>query len=221
MVSNKDLADLSAAVYTNYTFADLNRPIANNTSWTLANFISDSGTGFYGAVYQNPQGQTVAAIRGMELLTQDAGTVAQLQFGIKPPAFNSALQFYTAVKAEFGTQVTYTGHSLGGAEVDYIAAKAASEGITITGVTFGAIGIGAILTTEGINTFTLTGLTNYVHPNDVAKLVGVPVGVQVEVPYTRSVMENIGALLGPNCAGGYCDVGQGDAGGRSRYVVKT
>jgi len=93
--------------------------------------------------------------------------------------------------------VTYTGHSLGGAEVDYIAAVATGKGVTVTGVTFGAIGIGAILTTEGINTSTLTGLTNHVHPNDVAKLVGAPVGTQVEVPYTRSVMENVGSLFGP------------------------
>ncbi|UVT17204.1 MAG: putative Ig domain-containing protein [Nitrospira sp.] len=133
----------------------------------------------------------------MEILTHDVSTVAQVKLGQKPEAFNSALQFHQLVKNRFGGDVTYTGHSLGGAEVDYIAARAASEGVTITGVTFGAIGIGAILTAEGINTSTLTGLTNYVHPNDVAKLVGVPVGTQVEVPYTRSVMENIGALFGP------------------------
>ncbi|UVT17202.1 MAG: hypothetical protein H8K04_06550 [Nitrospira sp.] len=82
MVTSKELADPSAAVYTDYTSVDVGRTIAQNSNWTLVRAFPDPDTGFYGAVYRNAQGEMVAAIRGMELLLQDVGTVAQVKLGL-------------------------------------------------------------------------------------------------------------------------------------------
>src|SRR5262245_26536339 len=112
MVTTSDLANLSANVYQNS---------GAPTGWTrVVDFSRPDG--FYGAVYQNSQGDTVAAIRGMQLTSSsDVATVAQVKLGEKPLAFDSAIQFYDFIQEGYGGDVTYTGHSLGGAEVDYIA----------------------------------------------------------------------------------------------------
>jgi Ca2+-binding RTX toxin-like protein len=187
MATTGDLANLSNDVY--YLSGA-------PTGWTrLSGFTGDGG--FFGAVYRNTNGETFAVMRGMELSLLDAGAVGQVKIGIKPLAFDVALDFFKEVNTRFGNTVTYVGHSLGGAMVDYIAAFQASQGTRVTGITFGAIGINSILSAEGLNGVNLNDrLTNYVHPIDIAKTVGVGVGTQVEVPYTRGWADNLGALFG-------------------------
>ena len=203
MASNNDLTNLSAAVYTDYAATDIGKSIDVDPIWKLAAFQSDPNTGFYGAIYQhnlgNGQVETVAAIRGMELLSQDAISVSQIRVGQKPGAFDSATGFYDYVKGNFGSNVTYTGHSEGGAEVGYIAAVAASRAEVFTGVTFGAIGISSVLINEGFSQAQIegiTGITNYMHPNDIARLIPGQIGTQIDTPFSPGLLERL-AIFSP------------------------
>ena len=187
MVTNADYVNLSADVYNNS---------GSPSGWTRRADFPDDSTGFYGAVYQrtNQDGSvdTVAAIRGMEITSpKDRASVGDVILSVTPPAFASALNFSNFVADNYGGGVPYTGHSLGGAEVDYIVAQAGKSGDNVTGVTFGAIGIGQILSQEGIDPSTLSSVTNYFHRNDVANGVGQPVGNQTQAPYDPGILTEI------------------------------
>jgi hypothetical protein len=110
MATTGDLANLSNDVY---------RDSGAPTGWTRLEPFSGSG-GFFGAVYQNANGEIFAVMRGMEASFLDAGAVGQVTLGIKPPAFGEASRFFGFVKGFYGNTVTFVGHSLGGAMVDYI-----------------------------------------------------------------------------------------------------
>lgn len=188
MATTGDLANLSD---------DVCRDSGAPPGWTRIDSFSRP-TGFWGSVYRNANGELFAVMRGMELSLLDVDAVNDIRRGIKPRAFDSALSFFNFVKDNYGTtNVTFVGHSLGGAMVDYISAVQAAQGTRITGITFGAIGIASILSSEGLNGTNLDNrLTNYIHPLDIAKTIGERVGTQVEVPYTRGWIDNLYSLFG-------------------------
>jgi hypothetical protein len=135
----------------------------------------DPAAGFYGAALKvnNPPGaadQIVVAFEGTdpssETLHKDpvflAGQIeadTQIYFGQIPKAFTDALAFTTGVLAMAGAEgiptenVTVTGHSLGGAEAEYVASQ-----LGLGGDTFGAPGIRSATVPDGSSPV----LTNYV-----------------------------------------------------------
>lgn len=115
MVTTADRVNLATDVYN-----DSGAP----AGWIRLENRPDPNTGFFGAVYQNAAGDIVAAIRGMNPFSpNDVQAVEQVKLGQKPDQFDSGLSFYEYVQANFGGNVSYTGHSLGGAIVAYIISK--------------------------------------------------------------------------------------------------
>jgi hypothetical protein len=128
--------------------------------------------GFYGAAFLTPSSQVVVAFEGTFLsdLPNDPGFVlaqlaanAQLYLGRAPAALGDALGFTRGVLEAAGARgiaaedVFLTGHSLGGAEAEYVAAQ-----LGLAGTTFGAPGIPAASIPEGA----VAHLANYVERGD-------------------------------------------------------
>ncbi|UVT17201.1 MAG: WD40 repeat domain-containing protein [Nitrospira sp.] len=74
MATTGELTNLSNDVY---------NPSGAPTGWTRINEFPGNG-GFYGAVYQNADGELFAAMRGMEKSLLDVGVIAQVKLGLKP-----------------------------------------------------------------------------------------------------------------------------------------
>jgi hypothetical protein len=142
--------------------------------FTLAAEAFDPNAGFYGAALKvdrpGETDQIVIAFEGTdpssETLRKDpvflAGQLeadAQIYFGQIPEAFTDALTFTQGVLETAEAQgiprenVYVTGHSLGGAEAEYVAAQ-----LDLGGATFGAPGIHASAIPEG----STPDLINYV-----------------------------------------------------------
>jgi Ca2+-binding RTX toxin-like protein len=109
----------------------------------------DPSTGFYGAALVSPAGQVVVAFEGTNLdsgnnifTTAQAIDDAYITYGKVPLSFISAYDFtQTAIKdAEAAgsspADIWLTGHSLGGADAEYV-----GERTGLAGITFGAPGI--------------------------------------------------------------------------------
>lgn len=93
MVTTKDYADLSGDVY-NGSGAP--------PGWTRVGVFTDVTRGFYGAVYQNADGELVAAIRGTELTdTHDLVSDFNVARGTRPDQFISAENFQQYVQSQF------------------------------------------------------------------------------------------------------------------------
>ena len=132
--------------------------------------LYDAGTGFYGAALLTQQNQVIVGFEGTNLYTGDATfTAAQLiddaaiSAGLDAPSYATALSFtQSAIKvaADKGIgagDMFITGHSLGGAEAQYVAAQ-----LDLPGVTFGGPGIPAADT----NPDRPSKLTSYVEHGD-------------------------------------------------------
>ena len=95
--------------------------------------------GYDGAAFRNNStGEIVIASRGTEPLTFDGDWTSNLQMGANqlPDQYQYARQFLEEVKAAYqGAPITLTGHSLGGALTQLLAAE---TGLTAT--TFNAYG---------------------------------------------------------------------------------
>ena len=129
----------------------------------------DAQEGFEASAYSNPAGQILCAFRPtlLSLGVFGRGTLAddvKLAQGITPPSFNDAVTFVSTVMQAAAKinetartagkpepydlrTIFVTGHSLGGAEAEYVAQQAAENpssplyAQTVVGVTFAAPGI--------------------------------------------------------------------------------
>ena len=121
----------------------------------------DQYTGFYGAALVSTTGQVVVAFEGTNLYTgNDVFTAAQslddtaISYGGEPLSYFSAYAFTQAViadaaAADDSTAISLTGHSLGGADAEYVAQQTG-----LPGITFGAPGIATDATPYGGSNFT-------------------------------------------------------------------
>src|SRR2546422_7423477 len=191
-MDTRDLADASASVKD--TRGLVGGQQVPNTNLTFLRAIDNPVTGFSAAVFQAADGSIIATVRGVEITdVHDVAAVASVISGTAPPQFADAVNFVNEVRRDFGDNVNFTAHSLGAAALDYVAAKLAdAQGIQLSVTTFGAIGVGQILTNEGINPAVLTGVTtNYFHPNDIANGVGQQVGDQRPAVYDPGILTQV------------------------------
>lgn len=158
-----------------------------------------SPNGYYGAAFQNEQtGEIVIANRGSRMsgegLRQDwAGSdvqIARQNPDDVPEAFNDARNFADSVQTENpGAPVSYTGHSLGGAEAQY---QAATLGGNAT--TFGAPGVRFAVSDEQARAAE-GRVTNFVLPGDPVPLSGQHVGQTVMLtPSGGTIAKDIAAV---------------------------
>jgi hypothetical protein len=148
-----------------------------------------SPNGYYGAAYWNSQThEIVVANRGSRLsgagwnedwTGSDKFIAAQGALGV-PPAFQESEQFAEQVRDKFpNVPVSYTGHSLGGAEAQFQAANSGGSAVT-----FGAPGAAfAVKSTNGAK------VTNYVLPGDIVGMRGNHVGA---APYITPSLATLG-----------------------------
>jgi Ca2+-binding RTX toxin-like protein len=125
MASNLELAQLSLSVYNEQT-----HPLPSGWETCPGGYYIDPKTGFYGQAYRNmATHEIVLAIRGTnDWLSGDAISDAEILIGQRPPQFDSVLDFYkSAIKNNSentdGYTISITGHSLGGADAQYLGAK--------------------------------------------------------------------------------------------------
>ncbi len=128
-----------------------------------------SRTGFYAQAYENPTSQEIViAFRGTNGERGNLLAVAAVFFGRKSRQFNEALYFYTYLKrAVPAANISLAGHSLGGAEAQYVSA--------LTGVyaeTFAAPGIRRIKGLQDLS----ADVTNHMIAGDLIALFGEHVG---------------------------------------------
>jgi hypothetical protein len=136
----------------------------------LAREVTEDG--FYGAAFLTPFDRVVVAFEGTHLsaLSDDPEFVlaqiaadALIRLGESPPAYGDALEFTRTVleaaeaRGIAAGEVFLTGHSLGGAEAQYVAAQ-----LGLAGETFGGPGIPAADIPAG----SVSELVNYVEYGD-------------------------------------------------------
>lgn len=139
-----------------------------------------TGNGYFGAAFRNQQtGEIVIANRGsratLEGLRQDWGgsdvqIAAQGELGV-PAAFDDAASFAETVRdAHPNTLITYTGHSLGGAEAQVQAAANGGKAVT-----FGAPGV-SFAVSKNQAAAAAGNVVNYVLPGDLVGMSGTHIG---------------------------------------------
>lgn len=138
MATVKECAVLSKAVY-----CDENEtidPVRVGYKWLDTS--TDNATGFRAEAYQNVHsGEIVIAYRGTE---NEGGVKADLQLAArKPEQLKYAKAFCDSICDRYPhSQVTLTGHSLGGALVQMVDAERIAEGKgQLSGITFAAPGV--------------------------------------------------------------------------------
>jgi hypothetical protein len=184
----------------------------------LAREVTDHG--FYGAAFLTPFNQVVVAFEGTHLsaLSDDFEFVlaqiaadGMIHLGESPAAYGDALEFTRGVLEAAETrgiaaeEVFLTGHSLGGAEAQYVAAQ-----LGLAGETFGAPGIPAADIPAGsaselvnhveygdpIGNYSANPnrLNGFLHSDDILRF-GEP--TYVGDPLAALALEAAGALFGP------------------------
>lgn len=144
-VSDKEYAILSNAVYRD---EDLISPEIYGFSKIDKLEKSDDDIGFYAAAYKRERdNEVIIAYRGSDNRLNYYHDIIMVD-GIKPPEFDKAMEFYDEVetycKENYLSLVGMTGHSLGGAMVQFVNAKLAIErGYQIGGTAFAPAGIGS------------------------------------------------------------------------------
>lgn len=99
--------------------------------------LLDLGSGFHSAVYRDPNGNLVLAFSGTDVTSPvDWATNFEQAIGIDTKQYNAALELATKLKAEAGSDLVITGHSLGGGLASY-----AALGTDTPAVTFNAAGL--------------------------------------------------------------------------------
>jgi hypothetical protein len=146
-----------------------------------------SANGYFGAAFQNDQtGEIVVANRGSrasaEGLKQDWGgsdvQIAKQGSGGVPAAFDDSTNFANSVQADHpGQPISFTGHSLGGAEAQVQAASTGQKAVT-----FGAPGV-AFAVPASQAAAASKNVVNYVLPGDMVGASGTHIGqVVVALP---------------------------------------
>ncbi len=220
MTYNTSNALLSSLVYdkarVNQQAADARASyvLADGSRWTLRYFGSDPN-GYQGGVFVNEQTNAIVVVnRGTEP-TSLGDLRADLQMGIRqvPGQFAAAEETYLQAKLIAASlevpvpisSIVITGHSLGGALTQLIAAKYAADGITAE--TFNAYGAGNLLSGLGISGGSFGNIVNRVIEHDVisqfpgSELIGTtfsyaaPPDSMLETAYGRQLMGLPGMYL--------------------------
>ncbi len=117
MADRNTYALLSARVYNTSETNEIFVP----TGWTeLPQPVDNGFTGLYARAYRNnATGEIVIAFRGTnttisEGTLQDWATNLSAGLGIPNGQVAQAMQFYPSIKAQYGSNISFTGHSLGG-----------------------------------------------------------------------------------------------------------
>lgn len=185
MATPAEYIALSQSAYTGPNSADSPAGWTRIAESAVAPGNQGSANGYFGAAFRNDQtGAIVIANRGsratLEGLRQDWGgsdvqILAQGNLGI-PKAFDDATNFAARVRrANPDAEVTYTGHSLGGAEAQVQAAVANGKAVT-----FGAPGV-AFAVDKGFAAAASGNVVNYVLPGDLVGMSGTHVGQTVMI----------------------------------------
>ncbi|MHB8760672.1 MAG: Mbeg1-like protein, partial [Thiobacillus sp.] len=192
MTTNNPLEILTYANLSNAAYGKGTIPIG----WTLLKTSPPSDTGFAAiAVRNEATGEVIIAYRGTDGWNDI--TNADLQLALQndvPKQYPEAAAFYTDVKNEYGSNITITGHSLGGALAQLVAA--------ITGVpayTYNAPGVEAIYQTlpdvnEGVTAASFTNINNYNMAFDAVSTRGAQLGNTVN--YDPSSLEGLQIFAG-------------------------
>ena len=121
--------------------------------------VSSDWAGFQAVAYKNTSTkEIIIAYRGTDSLLDAIYSDAQIAFNLTPQQVNPAIQFYDDIYNNFkeeGYTISITGHSLGGALAQYVAAQK-----QVSAVTFNAPGVSM---PAGGNA---SGIVNYVNMND-------------------------------------------------------
>jgi Ca2+-binding RTX toxin-like protein len=149
--------------------------------------LYNASTGFYGAALVASTGQVMVTFEGTNFFTGSAEfTAAQvlddaaITAGIDAPSYQTALNFTQSAVTDAEAQgynasdIYLDGHSLGGADVEYVASQ-----LGIPGTTFGAPGIPA----GDIPSGATQDLTNYVEYGD-------PVGNYAQGGYEGNIVQS-------------------------------
>lgn len=171
--STTDLINASAAAYN-----DGGVPNSPTSTLTLLKVdgkpltLRNDADGFFGAAYKTQSGQVIIAFEGTDLGSFDdnpkfaaAQVIADglIYLGIEPDAYDDALAFTRTAIAAARAQgvaaddIVLSGHSLGAAQVQYVAAQ-----LDIAGETYGGPGIPASSIPDGQT----SELVNYVEYGD-------------------------------------------------------
>ncbi|BBP04401.1 hypothetical protein TPL01_21200 [Sulfuriferula plumbiphila] len=120
MATNNPLEILTYANLSNAAYGNGAVPMG----WTLLAATSSTKTGFAAmAVRNDTTGEIVVAYRGTDGIKDLTGSDLQLALQNDVPGqYPEAAAFYTQIKNEYGSNITLTGHSLGGALVQLVAA---------------------------------------------------------------------------------------------------
>lgn len=175
MATNNPLEILTYANLSNATYGNGAAPIG----WTLLKTSPPSKTGFAAIAVQNEAtGKIVVAYRGTDGWNDI--TNADLQLALQndvPEQYQEANAFYTSIKNEYGANITLTGHSLGGALAQLVAAI---NDDTVA-YTYNAPGVEAIYSTLNgadptATAASFTNINNYNMAFDAVSTRGVQLG---------------------------------------------
>jgi hypothetical protein len=129
------------------------------TSWRFLDESSVDPHAYFGVAFENiDTGQIVIASRGTQTLYDLLVSDLNILRGIIPPTFFAAAEFASEVVMTYqgsGREILVTGHSLGGADAEYQAAK-----LGLGGSTFAALGVKFAAPESAPN------LVNYLYPQD-------------------------------------------------------
>lgn len=134
---DRDLLEMSSQTYENHP-ADVNGFTALTPAEVDALGLFDSSmidndewNGLGATIYRNDEGQYVVAFRGSDggQWTDWAQDLGQ-GLGLPMPQYMDAIQIATAMHDEFGDDVVFTGHSLGGGLATVAAAATGSPAVT-------------------------------------------------------------------------------------------
>lgn len=131
--------------------------VLNTAKDANGNDYYSTNSGMQAAAYKNVNtGEIVIAYRGTELNADDLWQDIMIATGLAPSdQFADADKFYQAVQTQYGSNITITGHSLGGGLAQMIGSKYGN-----TTYTYNAPGLNAY---AGLNT---NQITNFVVMND-------------------------------------------------------
>lgn len=173
--------------------------LTNLTSWTLVDYQDNTDSGFAGFALKNPAtNEVVFAFRGSEFdgnetfITKLQDAIADLKLALPNAPAGEPNQFrdaYTFVKDVLeltsgtamtdsqlssyvaGNDINFTGHSLGGALVQYVIHELQAG----EGTTFNSVGIGQTLGVAN-SQFYEDAITDYVNADDIVGNFGVQLG---------------------------------------------
>ena len=176
MTSSTSNAGLSSKVYESLE-EGMTYTLPDHSSWRAVKFYS-TPSGYQGAVFVNTATNVITVVnRGTEQLVMDGKADLAMGVAVLPSQFRDAETAYTYAKdlaVSLGqpvSAITITGHSLGGALTQMVAAKYAGDGIHAE--TFNAYGAGNLLSDLGVTATEFPNIVNHVMEHDpVSVLLG-------------------------------------------------